>query len=99
MQARSLMLTGPGDCGYRYASPLTVRSPSTAAYPNRTDPSTAAYTPKMPVHRHLEPHVPPVSASQAATPSPRLDDPTSYPSTHKSGPRRRSRGLQAVPAV
>ena len=84
----------------------TVRFPSTAAYPERTDPSTAAYTPKTPVHRHLEFRVPPVSAPprlqrrlQDARHTVRLMNSPSHPSTHTSSLCRRPRGLQAVPAT
>ena len=84
----------------------TVRFPSTAAYPHRTDPSTAAFTPKTPVRRLLELHVPPVSAPprlprrlRDARHTVPLTTPLSYPPTHTSSPRRRSRGLQAVPAT
>ena len=74
----------------------TVRFPSTAAYPHRTDPSTAAYTPKTPVHRHLELRVPPVSARprlprrlQDARHTVHLTTSPSYPSTHTSSLCRR----------
>ena len=88
-----------------HSSP-TVRFPSTAAYPHRTDPSTAAYTPKTPVHRHLELRVPLVSAPprlprrlQDARHTVHLTTSPSHPSTHTSSPRRRPWGLQAVPAT
>ena len=84
----------------------TVRFPSTAAYPDRTDPSTAAYTPKTPVHRHLELRVPLVSAPprlprrlKYARHTVHLTTSPSHPSMHTSPLRRRSRRLQAVPAT
>ena len=84
----------------------TVRFPSTAAYPHRTDPSTAAYTPKTPVHRHLELRVPLISAPprlprrlKYARHTVHLTTLPSHPSMHTSPLLRRSRGLQAVPAT
>ena len=84
----------------------TLRFPSTAAYPHHTDPSTAAHTPMTPVHRHLELRVPLMSAPprpprllKYARHTVHLTTTPSHSSMHTSPLRRRSQGLQAVPAT